>query len=65
MKDFIILNYKNNSYIIFKNSIESYDQFYKRAWLISKKSPKTEIEFKKINLEVQKIINNHYLGYEY
>lgn len=63
--DHIIIDYKNISYIIEKKSQESYDQFYKRAWLIAKNEPKNKKEFENSKLDAQKNINIEYLGYEY
>ena len=61
----IIINYKNKSYIIEKNELESNDQFYNRAWLLVKDCPDTKAKYKISLLESQKKNNIKYLNYEY
>ena len=61
----IIIKYKNKSYIIEKKELESYDQFYDRAWILVKDCPDTKEKYKISLLESQKKINIKYLKYEY
>lgn len=65
MSEICIIKYKDHSYIIKKRDLESYEQFYHRAWLIVKEEPTTEKEYKKSILKSQKKINELYLGYVY
>ena len=65
MDEKIIIEYKNKSYIVIKKNLESYDQFYNRAWLIAKDEPETLDDYKTSLITNQKKINEMYLGYEY
>ena len=59
------ITYKNKSYIITKKLLESYDEFYHRAWLIVKQEPETLDDYEKSILKSQQKINEIYLGYVY
>ena len=61
----VIIQYKNKSYIVAKQHLESYDQFYTRSWLIAKYEPKTLDEYKTALVKSQKKINELYLGFVY
>jgi|TARA_B110000971_G_scaffold116801_1_gene119738 hypothetical protein len=65
MNEKIIIEYKNKSYIVIKKNLESYDQFYNRAWLIAKDEPTSLDDYKTSLITNQKKINELYLGYEY
>ena len=61
----IIIKYKNKSYIVLKKDLESYDQFYDRAWMLVKDCPDTKKKYQMSLLESQKKINIKYLNYKY
>ena len=65
MEEKVVIRYKNKSYIIIKKDLESYDQFYHRAWLIAKDEPDTSLDYAKSILKSQQKINEIYLGYIY
>jgi len=65
MVEKVIIQYKNKSYIVIKQDLESYDQFHTRAWLVAKYEPKTLDEYNTALVKSQKKINELYLGFVY
>ena len=61
----ILITYKGYTYKINKNSTESYNDFYERAWLVVKKEPRNKDTYNKALIHTQMEINKKKLGYSY
>ena len=60
-----IIDVDNISYLILKKEDESNEQFYSRAWYVSKSKPKNEKEFKLALVKADIKSNIEYLDNSY